>query len=471
MNIDGRLHYNYGMTIKEYLKQVIIEIKTNFVSSFVNRINQVNSTDFIFYFSKNKDHGLYISINNNEPFVSLIDRKYNFSIQSQFLNKLKNRVMNAFLLNAELLNDDHILVLDFIKTSDTYDKSHYRFIFEIFKANSNLIILENDKVIEAYRTRGLETKHPVVIGLTYIPPKKIEIEKELTSQDRAHMLNTIGKIEENYLKEKYITVIASLKRRKKTLTNKVEKLRSEKEENSKHLIYKDYGDILLANLAEFSKGDEYFEYENIRISLKKDYTPVENSQYYYKHYKKAKTALTLIDKYIESTQNDIDYIDNILNTCHLYNEDDYLEIVDDLKRKNIIKLRLKNVPKILKNPAKPYYFFYNSVKIGFGKNAKQNNELTFNIAKKIDKFIHILNYSGSHVVIFDKDPSDDVISFALEVCLYLANKSDGDIIYTDIANVKKSPILGKVNLLKYETYHLNTLTHNVSEYVKRASRF
>ena len=460
------------MFLKEYLKEEINKINENFKGTFVNKIIEVSNTDFVFYFSRNKNNGLMISSNITFPFLKLIDKKLYFSLNTPLLNKIKSYLLNSYLLEASLLNDDNIVGLNFVKTSDTYDKEFFTLIFEVFKANNNIIIVKNEKIIDALHFKGLETTHPIINGLTYVYPNKALFAKEMNSKNFEFINNYINNLEENYLKEKYITVISSLKRKRKTLLNKLNNLESDKEKDLSHLIYKDYGDLILSNLDKIKKGNNEFNYLSYSIPLKKDYTPIENSQYYYKQYKKAKTSLSLIDNYIKDTQADITYIDNILKIIPSYKEEDYLELIQELINKKFIKIRVKNIPKNLKNAAKPYYFLINDVKIGFGKNVKQNNELTFKYAKKDNYFLHTKEGSGAHVIIFSDTKNKEIIELACATSLYLSGLKDGDVIYTKVQNVKKSNTLGLVNLLKYETIHINNYDEvKIKNLISEASRF
>ena len=459
------------MTHLDYLLQQVEIIKEKFRYSFINKVISPTKNDFILYFSKNKDFGLFCSINNNAPFVNVCNTRISSTIQSPFLNKMKSKLLGAFLEDAEILNNDNILCLSFVKTTDTYDRIRIKMIFEIFKANSNLIFIEDEAISDALRIKSLETKHPTIVGLKYLPPDKIGESKELTKNELFGFHNYVANIENKYLNEKYATVTASLKRKRKTIINKITKLVQEKNDATKNLVYKEYGDILLSFVDEIHKGQEVFEYEDYKIPLKPDYSPIQNSQFYYKQYKKSKTALDLVDKYIDESNETLNYIDEILNSVNFYNEDDYIELITELEKNKMIKIRVKTAIKKGKTVSNPYYFFKNGVRIGFGKNAKQNNKLTFEFANKNCYYAHIKDDHGPHVVIFDDNPSDEVIQTACELALALANKKDGDVLFTPIKYIKKTSTLGLVNVLKYETYHINKFLTDVFTLIKNASRF
>ena len=114
---------------------------------------------------------------------------------------------------------------------------------------------------------------------------------------------------------------------------------------------------------------------------------------------------------------------------------------------------------------------FNGIRIGFGKNSLQNDTLTFEYAKKDDYFLHIKNNHGNHIIIFDSNPSDEVIKFALQFCVYLSKQTDGEVIYAKAKTIKKGNVEGLVKLSKYESYYIKNLEYDFSTYLKGATRF
>ena len=107
------------MTIIENLEQLSKQINLLFKGSFLNKMQQISNYDFLFGFSKGKDKSLLISINVPTPFIKVISETYIQNENSIFFQHLKARLMNASFRGSNILNSDNILVLDFIKTTDT----------------------------------------------------------------------------------------------------------------------------------------------------------------------------------------------------------------------------------------------------------------------------------------------------------------------------------------------------------------
>ena len=59
---------------------------------------------------------------------------------------------------------------------------------------------------------------------------------------------------------------------------------------------------------------------------------------------------------------------------------------------------------------------------GFGRNAEQNQHLSFKIAHDEDTFLHIHDYSGAHVIIFKQNPNEEELLIGAELAIYLSKK-------------------------------------------------
>ena len=455
----------------DFLTEKINKLNTLYKKTYLNKIQEITSFDFLFTFSKNKNESLFISLNTQNPFIDSINFKSKDSFNSLFLNSLKSKLIQGMFEEASLFNNDSIVDLYFIKTTDTYEKKHYHLLIELFKGNPNLILLENNKIVLAFKYHSLETNHPIIPNTIYIPLTNNFILKEIDINKENEKINLyINSLNEKHLKEKYNSLINQLKRKKKSLDNKIKGLNEDKEKALNNLKYKDYADYYLTIMEEIEKGQKYFTYEDKKIPLKENYSKNDNLQYLYKVYKKAKATLKVNEDFLKEAIEESNYITSILETKEFLNEDDYLELIKELDSKKIIKIN-KNIKVKEIKAIHPYYFEYDGVKIGFGKNNLQNNELTFKLAKKDNYYFHILNYHGSHVILFSDNLTDDLLEICLETVLYLSKKESIDVLVSKVKDVKKAPTLGLCNCLKYESYHINKCRDEVKNLINNANRF
>jgi predicted ribosome quality control (RQC) complex YloA/Tae2 family protein len=85
-----------------------------------------------------------------------------------------------------------------------------------------------------------------------------------------------------------------------------------------------------------------------------------------------------------------------------------------------------------------------NIKYSFGKNSKQNDFLTFSIAKKNDIFMHIYGEPGSHLILHHTTFDHDAIIKGAQLVLALAKKISGEITYAKVGSLKRTTQIGQV---------------------------
>jgi predicted ribosome quality control (RQC) complex YloA/Tae2 family protein len=95
-----------------------------------------------------------------------------------------------------------------------------------------------------------------------------------------------------------------------------------------------------------------------------------------------------------------------------------------------------------------------------GKGARENDELTFDVAAPDDFWLHVADYSGSHVVVRNpgkaKDLDDSILLKAAQLAAYFSqarNASKVEVHYTKRKHVTKQRRAkpGLVRLLEFKT--------------------
>ena len=91
-----------------------------------------------------------------------------------------------------------------------------------------------------------------------------------------------------------------------------------------------------------------------------------------------------------------------------------------------------------------------------GRNNRQNDELTFKLARKDDIWCHASKVHGSHVIIScgGTTPPDDTITQAAQLAAYYSETTGGQNIPVDVTPVKqvKKILGGKPGMGIYHTY-------------------
>ncbi|SCH13716.1 Fibronectin-binding protein A N-terminus (FbpA) [uncultured Clostridium sp.] len=261
---------------------------------------------------------------------------------------------------------------------------------------------------------------------------------------------------------------------KKSISIKLERLYHKQEKQSEELeeannaeSYKIKGELLTAYIYMIQKGMESIDvqnfydpnYESVTIPLRKNLTPSENSQRYFKKYNKLKTAKKEITSQMAINKEEIDYLENILlNIENCENLAELQDIKDELVSLGYSKAsgKLKSKKEIAKLITSPHEFISSEgIRILVGKNNKQNDHLTLRIADPEDIWMHTKNIPGSHVIIkcAGKDISEQTIYEGAMLAAYFSkakSSSKVPVDYTKKKHVKK-PSGSKPGMVIYET--------------------
>ncbi len=209
-------------------------------------------------------------------------------------------------------------------------------------------------------------------------------------------------------------------------------------------------ELISSNLYKLEKGAAYYDLENyydggkiIRIPAIPALTPVQNSQKYYKDYKKAVTAEKLLDGLIKDGEEELVYIDSVLDALsRADSEAQIAEIRQELISGGYIRKRGKDKIKLPKS-LPPYEFTTSDgFKVLVGRNNTQNDKLTFKTAKNYDMWLHTQSFAGSHTIIVsdNREITDTAILEAARIAARFSSSGEAKKIpvdYTLVKNIKK----------------------------------
>lgn len=209
-----------------------------------------------------------------------------------------------------------------------------------------------------------------------------------------------------------------------------------------------YGELLMANLYNFEKGatsvtvDNYYseEGERITIQLSNRKTPIENAQSYYSKYNKFKNALIKVEEQINITNDDIEYFEMLHQQVAQASPADIEEIREELAEQGYMRMKKSKKRKKPTKPTPEKYISSTGVEISVGKNNKQNDFLTFKLARKWETWLHTKDIPGSHVVIHSDNPDEQTILEAATLSAYFSKARDSASVpvdYTLVKQVKK----------------------------------
>ena len=437
------------------LVSIVNDLKEKIKFNHISNVAIINSYDIFFSFSMYRKEKLFISLNPQHPFVCLVSIDNPCGTKIGMLNDyMRKEIKDGFLLDVETLNNDRIVKISYNRTNEYFDKEERSIIIELIPHRPNFIVLnEEDKILFATHQTDIANERPIIKGLKYVLPENSNAE---LSEDEFN-LDVFKENAENYfvdakrkrLQEQFKPVLTHIKSRIKTLKTKIKVLNKEIEEAKSHFVYQEIGTMLLTYAYDENELNNYVKENNIEYDP--SLNPGLNANKYFQKYKKAKRTVEMDEKELAKTSDEIAYYEDCLAQSKYMNEDDIQELAI-LLFPNKFKLGSKK-----KIETKPGEVTVEGVKIYYGKNAKQNELLTFKKSNKNDLFLHIKDEHGSHVVIASSNPSNEVILTACEIALLLSGKEEGEIQATEVKNIKKGSFIGQAILTSYKSYIIKSV--------------
>lgn len=243
---------------------------------------------------------------------------------------------------------------------------------------------------------------------------------------------------------------------------KLDILKNNLKECAEKDTYRIFGELLTANIYNIKPGSETIEVLNyysedgelVKIKLDPNKSSSQNIQMYFKKYNKLKKSEEAASIQIESTKDEIRYLQSVLT--NILNIEDYNsidEIKNELMETGYIKFKKDSKKKDKKS--KPMHFISSDgIDIYVGKNNIQNDFLTLKFADKNDLWLHTKEIPGSHVIIKHKgNLPETTLDEAANLAAYYSKAKDSSkvaIDYTEARHVHK-PNGAKPGMVIYYT--------------------
>lgn len=163
-----------------------------------------------------------------------------------------------------------------------------------------------------------------------------------------------------------------------------------------------YGEMILAHAHEIARGQENLRVaigdERLAIPLQPNLTAVENAQEFFKEYRRQKEALARVPALLTVANHELEYAEQMLNDLELAETRAEIDAVIAAAREAGLVTAGKPRAKIA--PSAPREFLSrDGFTILVGRNARQNDDLTFRRARSDDLWLHARGVAGAHVII------------------------------------------------------------------------
>lgn len=237
-------------------------------------------------------------------------------------------------------------------------------------------------------------------------------------------------------------------------------------------IHKIYGELILCNFHKINKGADklvchnFYSGQSEEIPLDSSKSPQQNADLYFKKYRKLKRAKQIAQERLEELNQKLDYLKSIETA--VANSDTKQEFEEIYQELTSLDNTADNINKTVKSrkkliPSSPLYINIDGYDTYIGKNNQQNNQVTFDIGKSEDIWMHAKNFHGAHTIIKGGQiPQSVLLKAAALTAYYSEGKHSGkvDVDYTLRKNVRraKGGLPGMVNYVNYKTVSVKPLS-------------
>ena len=177
-----------------------------------------------------------------------------------------------------------------------------------------------------------------------------------------------------------------------------------------------WGNLILTFKKDLRKGMKeavLTDWEGVQISikLKESLNPVENANRYFRKAGKVHLEKNRLEQRLLTGMERIDYLSNILQR---------LETITDREVTHYLEKLGKTEKKVTGAPLE--YILEDGWRCLVGRNAKQNDHLTFKIAAKTDIWLHARGATGAHVILKRDGRADNPAASVLDQAARIAAK-------------------------------------------------
>ncbi len=463
------------------LQNICAELSDQLLGQKFGKIFVIAKLQLAIDFRLSGGNYLFISVQPNASGVYLIERRVkelekSSNLQLSFVSFLRKRLAHAVVNKIEKINDERILKLQLNAQNEFGQSKIYTLVVQLTGRSSNLFLLdERDFILDSLRETFGDGQEN---ASKYASPIRKNVQKSDTKFEAFPIgeFDTLSKSLDNFHRQqKEKQLFQSKSQSAKAILNKEvkkkqrlrKKLARDLETHGDASKWKHYGDLLLANIATAIRSGEiitvvdYFDEATPKIEIRADenLSITEAAEKYFKRYTKARNAKKEIGKRLKIVESELENLKTKQNELEQVIAEKDIESVE-----NFLGKSKKQHPPSRKNKkeASSYYREFQSsdgFDIYVGKRSKDNDHLTFRIAKSLDTWMHAADYPGSHVVIRNPNrteiPHRTLIEAAQLAAFYskAKNESKVGVHYTQkkFVNKPKGAVAGLVSLASFKT--------------------
>jgi predicted ribosome quality control (RQC) complex YloA/Tae2 family protein len=408
------------------IKEIVAEIEPLMIGRAPGKIFQLSPLSLVIDF-RLRDHGdLFISVEPARPRIYLIRRRVR-DLEKQsipltpFAQVLRKELSNTTLRSIEKDPHDRIVYFYLSGADELGQTQERKMIAQLTGRAANLFLVSPPGVIT---NQAREGKSPgQKMGELYERPHgaggRISKtgESELIKAIRAGQHNSASAAADAYFSSlltdqtfdnRAAAARAELRKQISHHQKLLKQLELDLASHDNAEMHKRLGDLLLANLSTARReGDrvtlvDYFAQDAgpVEIEIDEHSTLPEEAERRFALYSRSKRAVKQITSRLETIRTELEAVNSqseALEKMIIERDEAALERLTEKKTAPSARARGSKAEK--KIPGTRSYLSSDGFEILVGRTARDNDYLTFKVAKPNDLWLHTGDYSGSHVVV------------------------------------------------------------------------
>ncbi len=174
---------------------------------------------------------------------------------------------------------------------------------------------------------------------------------------------------------------------------------------------------------------------DVTIALDPLLSPNENAERLFRRYRKLRDARKKLPELLKLAETEAARLSDLAAFGLLAeSEADLRALRDEVSTEPARPLKAKTKPRKKRGPAR---FSWSGVTALVGRNARENEEVTFRLARRDDLWLHVRERTGAHVIVQGgADLSDEVVAAAAALAAYFSQSRSDSAVDVDVAPVR-----------------------------------
>ena len=410
------------------IKAIIDEIAPVVIGRSMGKVTQLSPASLALDLRLTGGRLLFLSVEPSGPRLYLVNRRVSeieskSLVPSNFVLTLRKHLSGAELISLKKDPADRIARLAFIARDEVGNSTGQTLVAQLTGKAANLLLVDDGGlVVDTLRRPRGEGQN---VGDRYQPPPARRSEHNSDPVLQLGAFSTLSEAADHYYRQldsqrdldlRSASARSSLRRE---ITQR-EKLRHRLTQDLQHhgdaAEHKRLGDLLLANVGTARRDgkivtltDYYKEgMPSVELEVDQNITLQDEAARYFARYGKARSAATQIASRIAALEQELSTLHNraaeLEELVETGSEAALENFLGEQKKAPTTK-RGKKVPNA-EVPGARRYRSSDGYEILVGRASRDNDNLTFRVARPQDLWLHSADYPGSHVIIRNPTRAD-----------------------------------------------------------------